>query len=53
VRSRQLLVGTWVVVAPTNIYSPDITEIGLLVFGFVIGVFPRIAWQVVQATTKK
>lgn len=40
-------------VASTNIYSLDITEIGLLVFGFVIGVFPRIAWQVVQATTKK
>jgi hypothetical protein len=47
------IIGTWVVVAAARVYSPQITERGLLVLGFVIGVFPRVAWQVVQAATKK
>src|SRR6185369_10887506 len=54
------VIGTWVVVAtaaalPTSwLGSRDSAEYSsrLLVLGFVIGVFPRVAWQIIQKITK-
>jgi hypothetical protein len=54
------VIGTWVVVAtaaalPTSwLGSRDSAEYSsrLLVLGFVIGVFPRVAWQIIQKVTK-
>jgi hypothetical protein len=56
------VIGIWVVVEavgamPTSVVgdatSKESIEKFLLVMGFVIGVFPRVAWQVVQATIKR
>jgi hypothetical protein len=57
------LIGTWVVVAATTanplVYfgarakDPSVDANTLLVMGFVIGVFPRVVWQVVQAAVKR
>ena len=52
-RNVLAIIGTGVVVAAARLSSLHIPEVGLLVFGFAIGVFPRVAWQVVQAATKK
>lgn len=54
------VIGTWVVVAtaaalPTSwLGNRDSAEYSsrLLVLGFVIGVFPRVAWQIIQKVTK-
>ncbi|HEY6231597.1 MAG TPA: hypothetical protein VIW64_10040 [Pyrinomonadaceae bacterium] len=40
----------WVTTAKGDTHSVDKT---LLVLGFVIGVFPRVAWQVIQAAIKR
>lgn len=55
------VIGTWVVVKavatvpqqPVETQSLQSYNNGLLVLGFVIGVFPRVAWQVIQVTTKR
>ncbi len=55
------VIGTWVVVAavasnPLHIRAkadPLLDPKALLVLGFAIGVFPRVAWQVVQAAAKR
>jgi hypothetical protein len=47
------VIGTWAAVtAITSIRSVDPNSKSLLVIGFVIGVFPRIAWQFIQGATK-
>jgi hypothetical protein len=55
-------IGIWVVVEAvgavpatglTDGQSKESIEKLLLVLGFVIGVFPRVAWQVVQTTVKR
>jgi hypothetical protein len=47
------VIGTWVAVTAVSVLqlktSPDL----LLVIGFVIGAFPPVVWQVIQATLKK
>ena len=54
------VIGTWVAVAAmsamfkrfnTSPISPEATN-QLLVLGFIIGVFPRVAWQIVGAAAK-
>lgn len=57
------VIGIWVVaeavkVAPASWVTTDqgdtqSVEKTLLVLGFVIGVFPRVGWQVIQATIKR
>lgn len=57
------LIGIWVVVAATTanplVYfgarakESSVDANTLLVLGFVIGVFPRVAWQVVQSAVKR
>jgi hypothetical protein len=53
------IIGIWVVVAAADalpkgeIKNAATYEKTLLVLGFVIGVFPRVAWQVIQVTTKR
>jgi hypothetical protein len=47
------VVGTWAAVtAITTIGKIDLNSKYLLVIGFVIGVFPRIAWQFIQGASK-
>jgi hypothetical protein len=47
------VIGTWAAItAITAIGNIDPTSKYLLVIGFVIGVFPRIAWQFIQGATK-
>jgi hypothetical protein len=45
------VIGIWVVIAAASKF-PEIRE-QLVVLGFVIGVFPRVAWQVLQAFFKR
>jgi hypothetical protein len=55
------VIGTWVVVAAAAalpagwLPNRDSAEYSsrLLVLGFVIGVFPRVAWQIIQSLTKR
>jgi hypothetical protein len=53
------VIGTWVVIQavtflPTQSLRDNASELSrLLVLGFVIGVFPRVAWQIVQAAVKR
>jgi hypothetical protein len=50
------VIGTWVAVAAVSSFeskSPVLNKDQLNVMGFVIGVFPRIAWQVIEGATKK
>lgn len=42
------VIGTWVVVAVSGLAGWESSS-QLLLLGFVIGVFPRVAWQLVQA----
>lgn len=47
------VVGTWVVAVISHYKFLDIKTDTLLLVGFVIGVFPSLAWQFVQAAIKK
>ncbi len=55
------VIGTWVVIAAavstTNRFTPESISPQaanqLLVLGFVIGVFPRVAWQIIGAASKR
>jgi hypothetical protein len=47
------VIGTWVIVAGSKIIFDDPSENFLLILGFSIGVFPRVAWQFVQSAAKK
>jgi hypothetical protein len=54
------VIGIWVVVeavamAPESWMTGDAQTVkkSLLVLGFVVGVFPRVGWQVIQATFKR
>jgi uncharacterized membrane protein len=53
VRIILAFIGTWVVVEAVKELEPNTTENALSVLGFSIGVFPRVAWQVLLAATKK
>jgi hypothetical protein len=46
------VIGTWVVMV-ASLRLGLATEAQLLVVGFAIGVFPRVAWQIIQAIFKK
>jgi hypothetical protein len=46
------VVGIWVVSALASEFEVPATDAQLLALGFVIGVFPRVAWQVVQKIFK-
>jgi hypothetical protein len=58
------VIGTWVAVEAALLLAPGgttnaadsgwrVTADDLIVLGFVIGVFPRVAWQVIQAAFKR
>jgi hypothetical protein len=47
------IIGTWVAVEAAKYLLPAPSDDLFLVLGFTIGVFPRVAWQVVQAAVKK
>ena len=47
------LIGIWVVSVVAEEMSAPTTTAQLLMLGFVIGVFPRVAWQMVQTACKK
>lgn len=47
------VIGAWVAVAAVNVLMENPSEESLLVIGFVIGAFPPVVWQVIQATLKK
>jgi hypothetical protein len=57
------IIGIWVVVEAVAILAPSLLGAGdahkqtlekfMLVLGFVIGVFPRVAWQVIQSAIKR
>jgi uncharacterized membrane protein len=47
------VVGTWVVAVISQFKLLEIKTDTLLIIGFVIGVFPSLAWQFVQAALKK
>ncbi|MGH2701705.1 MAG: hypothetical protein ACRDJ2_08015 [Actinomycetota bacterium] len=47
------VIGIWVVSAIFNQVETPVGGTELLTLGFVIGVFPRIAWQIVQVAYKK
>lgn len=53
VRMILAFIGIWVVVEAVKELEPNTTESALSVLGFSIGVFPRVAWQVLLAATKK
>ncbi len=46
------VIGTWVAVKAITAMKKDVGNEYLLVVGFVIGVFPRIAWQFIQGAFK-
>jgi len=46
------VIGTWVVTV-ASIRQGLATETQLLAVGFAIGVFPRVAWQIIQALFKR
>jgi hypothetical protein len=46
------VIGTWVVMV-ASLRLGLATEGQLLVIGFVIGVFPQVAWQIIQAAFRK
>jgi hypothetical protein len=46
------VIGTWVVMV-AGLQLGLTTEGQLLVIGFVIGVFPQVAWQIIQAAFRK
>lgn len=50
------VIGTWVTVQALQMTTngkPIVSNDDLMIIGFVIGVFPRVAWQVVQACFKR
>lgn len=47
------VVGTWVVAVAARYKLLDVQPDTLLIVGFVIGVFPSLAWEFVQAALKK
>jgi uncharacterized membrane protein len=47
------VVGTWVVAVISQYKLLEVKTDTLLIIGFVIGVFPSLAWQFVQAALKK
>ena len=46
------LIGTWAAVTAIKTTAPKTNSFSLAVLGFVIGVFPRVAWQFIQGFTK-
>ena len=48
IRILMAIIGTWVVVAIAPILPWDLSDSQLLMIGFVIGVFPVVAWQIVR-----
>jgi len=46
------LIGTWAAVTAIKATAPKTSSFSLAVLGFVIGVFPRVAWQFIQGFTK-
>jgi hypothetical protein len=46
------LIGTWAAVTAIKATAPKTNSFSLAVLGFVIGVFPRVAWQFIQGFTK-
>jgi len=46
------LIGTWAAVTAIKATGPALKSSSLAVIGFIIGVFPRVAWQFIQGFTK-
>jgi hypothetical protein len=46
------LIGTWAAVTAIKATGRAPNDLSLAVLGFVIGVFPRVAWQFIQGFTK-
>jgi hypothetical protein len=47
------VIGTGVAVVAVELLNPGVSERSLLVVGFTIGVFPKVAWQVVQTAFRQ
>jgi hypothetical protein len=47
------VIGTWIIVAAAKTLRSSTTNTQLLVVGFAVGVFPRVAWQAVRAAANK
>jgi hypothetical protein len=47
------VIGTGVAVVAVRLLNPAVSERALLVVGFTIGVFPKVAWQVVQTAFRQ
>ena len=47
------VIGTGVAVEAVRLLNPGVTDRSLLIVGFTIGVFPKVAWQVVQTAFRQ
>lgn len=47
------IIGIWVAMEALQVLTPNISDSALLVMGFIIGVFPQVALQVVFAAGRK
>jgi hypothetical protein len=47
------VIGTGVAVVAVRLLNPGVSERSLLVVGFTIGVFPKVAWQIVQTAFRQ
>jgi hypothetical protein len=47
------VIGTGVAVVAVRLLNPGVSDRSLLIVGFTIGVFPKVAWQVVQTAFRQ
>jgi hypothetical protein len=47
------VIGTGVAVVGVELLNPGVSERSLLIVGFTIGVFPKVAWQIVQTAFRQ
>jgi hypothetical protein len=47
------VIGTGVAVVAVRLLNPGVSERSLLIVGFTIGVFPKVAWQIVQTAFRQ
>jgi len=47
------VIGTGVAVVAVELLNPGVSERSLLIVGFTIGVFPKVAWQIIQTAFRQ
>lgn len=47
------VIGTGVAVVAVRLLNPGVSDRSLLIVGFTIGVFPKVAWQIVQTAFRQ